>query len=338
MNSNDFLKAAVEKVSRFKALIITISIVAAALFFIVAKFKTIQYTSKATLFPLNNSSENGGPNSLSGLLGLGTTTQNFNVDASVNIIELTKSRNVRESAALIKLSGKWNNKTVAELLIEEANKHAFPLIGEKIKMPTDSASLAMTGGQLLEPSLDARLNKNGVLELNFTSTNEELVKPVSEAIISTISQFYINLKIEKATLDYKFTLVKIDSLQHALDSLDGRIIGMHNSTLFTPVDKIQYSLPKDNIEEEKLRTTREQDIAINNREEAVWRLQKITPIVAVLDKPNPPYQVKKASSLVYAIGAFIVAALLTIILLLWELLKQLIKAEISKAMSKSTKA
>jgi hypothetical protein len=310
-------------------LIIIVAVIIAGLFFAVAKNTSAQYTSKATVFPLTNSSDNslaGG--ALSSLLGGADASKSFSSEASINIIELALSRNVREAVAGARIPEK-GNKMVGELLMQEANNNKS-FFSKKINLPVDSTSQIVFGGKLLMPLISAKINKNDVLELYFTNTDTSLVRLVSQILIDKISQFYIDLKIEKATADYNFTVLKIDSIQKVLDSLDSKAIHLQNTTLFTPSGLLQYDLPKENLGDEKLRVGRERDISINNREEALWRLQKVTPIIAVLDKPNPPYDSQKPSSILYGIIGFIIGCALMVFIVIAGLLYRFAKIEIKK--------
>jgi hypothetical protein len=329
VNTTYLLREILQRVIKFKILIIVVALIVAGLFFMVAKKTSPEYTSKATVFPLTNSSDNslaGG--ALSSLLGGADATKNFSPEASINIIELALSRNVREAVAAARIPAK-GNKTVAELLIEEANNNKS-FLSKQINVPADSTSLAVIGGKILMPLISAKINKNGVLELYFTNTDTSLVRLVSLTLIDKISQFYIDLKIEKATADYNFTILKIDSVQKVLNSLDAQAVHMQSTTLFTPSGLLQYDLPKENLSDEKLRVARERDISINNREEALWRLQKVTPIIAVLDKPNPPYDFQKPSSVLYGMIGFIIGFVVMVFIVIAGLLYRFAKNEIKK--------
>ena len=82
------------------------------------------------------------------------------------------------------------------------------------------------------------------------------------------------MKIKKAKRDYDFTRKKVDSLQISLDMYDRQAISMNNSTMFVPNSRIEYSIPKENLVNAKERVMRQRDAAANNRDEALWRLQK----------------------------------------------------------------
>jgi uncharacterized protein involved in exopolysaccharide biosynthesis len=70
---------------------------------------------------------------------------------------------------------------------------------------------------------------------------------------------------------------------------------------------------------------------INNRDEALWHLQKVTPIISVLDKPTAPFDVVKPSKILYFLIGFIVGSLLTAFILLSGLLYRFAKIELHKA-------
>jgi uncharacterized protein involved in exopolysaccharide biosynthesis len=290
-----------------------------------------KYTSRATLFPLSNTSPVSASSALSDLLGGGNTGSSFSNDANLNILELAISRSVRENVASTRLP-QFDNKTIAEILVNEANKHIL-LSGNKIQLPDDSAGAAVLGGELLYPDIMARMNKNSVLELNYTNTDAKLVTPISEVLINAISDFYINLRRQKALTDYQFISAKIDSLETTVAGVDSRAVSFQNTTSYIPNGKLQYQLPQQNLTIDKGRIESEVNLQINNRENALWTLQKSTPIVAVLDHPNPPFDISAPSAILYALFAFIAGLFLGAILVSWKLLFNFIKEELAKMMA-----
>lgn len=318
------------RVSRFKLLILIGGLAGALLLFIYARRVEPIYTSRATVFPLNAPQDNSAATSaLTSMLGLSETPKSFSQEASINIVELAQSRNTREAVAMQRLKD-HGNKTIAVLLIDNYNKTKSSF-QPAIKMPVDSAKLFAIGGNLLKPDFNAKINKNGILEINYSSKDFSLVGPITYQFIDKISEFYKELKIRKAKLDYDFTLNKIDSLEKVLNIFDRKAIHMANTTLFVAPEKIQYQIPKENLVNEKDRVLRQRDASANNREEALWRLQKVTPIIAILDNPDPPYDIKKPSSLIYALIGFIVGIILAIAFCVTDLFYKYAKAEVKKA-------
>ncbi len=128
-----------------------------------------------------------------------------------------------------------------------------------------------------------------------------------------------------------FTMRKLDSLNMVLDTYDKRAVSMANTTMFVPGEKIEYTIPKENLITDKERVLRQKAGAANNREEALWRLQKATPIIETLDKPEPPFKKNKPSGLLFGIVGFILGLLVSSFVLIFDLLYKYINSEINHA-------
>ena len=330
MTYQELIKGIYHRIRKTKLLILLCGFILAVLLFLYARGVATVYTSRASVFPLTASNDNNAASTaLSGLLGLSETPKSFSQDASINIVELAQSRNTREAVALERIPDA-GNKTVAQLLVENYNRYK-PFYRSSVSLPKDQSNLAAVGGNLLKNGFAARINKNGILEINFSCTDEKLVGPISYLFVDKISEFYKELKIKKARQDYDFTVRKIDSLEQVLGTYDSRAIHMSKTTLFTTPERIEYQIPKENLVNEKDRVMRQRDAAANNREEALWRMQKVTPIIAILDKPDPPYDVKKPSSVLYAMIGFFVGMVLAVIFFISSILYRYTMSEAKKA-------
>lgn len=330
MTSTELIRAIFNKLTRNKITVVICGVLLTVLLFFYAKSKRPVYTAKATVFPLTTPSENSLTTSaLSGILGIEGTPKSFSSEASINIVELTLSRNVRQRVAGTRLP-QFGNKTVTELLAQDFNDHKL-FFGKAIKLPSDSEAVTILGSELLKDAITAKMSKNGVLELYFSSADKELITPVANIIIDKVSQFYIDLKISKALADYNFTVNKIDSLQGMLNVVDKKAVIMQNTTYFTPLDKLEYGLPKENLSMEKNRILKQRDLSVNNRDEATWRLQKATPIISVLDKPTEPFTEEKSSSIIFGIIGFIAGSFLCALILIGRLIYKYAKSEIYKS-------
>ncbi len=327
MNSTDLLKQIFARIKKFRLVILGIGVLFAALLFFYALDKRTTYTAKGTVFPLTSPTDNAISNSmLSGILGLGDAPKSFSNEATINIIELALSRRTREAVATTRLP-QFENKMIGELLIKDINDNQT-FLSKSIELPADSTALAIDAGELLKPNINAKMSKNGVLELYYTGFKKELITPISDVLIEKLSKFYIDLKRQKALDDYNFTLDKIDSLQRMINMVDKDAIGMQKRTMFTPAELLEYAIPKENVSSEKTRILRQRDMYINNRDEAVWRLQKVTPIIAVLDKPTAPFDVVRQPKILMAIVGFLLGSFLGALLMISGLLFRFAKAEI----------
>jgi uncharacterized protein involved in exopolysaccharide biosynthesis len=330
MTSKQLIQKIYLRVGKFKLLVLLAGSILAVLLFIYCKTLPAMYSTRASVFPLSASNENNNASSaISQLLGGGETAKSLSQEASISFVDLATSRNTRESVAMTTVPA-LGNKTIAELLIENYNK-TKRFYSPPMEEPKDPALLAAIGGNLINNNFTAKAQKSGILEITYQNTDPALISPITYAMIDKISQFYIDLKIRKAKRDYDFTVRKLDSLQQVLNTYDRRAVVMANGTRFVPKDRIEFSIPKENLISAKERGVRQRDALSNNREEALWRLQKAMPIIQILDKPERPFTRTSPSPMIYAIGGFVLGCFLGIILLISPILYRYIQEEMNKA-------
>jgi hypothetical protein len=312
MTSQECTRSMLIRLIKLKWLMLICGLISALFLFLLARSIPAKYTARATVFPLNAGNDNAGAASaLTNLLGLPETPKSFVQEASINIVDLALSRSTREAVAKTAVPQK-GNKLVADLVIEEYNRYK-KFYQPRISIPKGEKyiqQLSASGAGLLNERFFAKINKNGILEINCTFIDPELAGAVAYIFVDKISTFYKELKIKKAKLDYDFVSAKVDSLQGEIESVDGSSIGYSKKMLFVPEDKLQYRMPIQNNTNEKSRINRQRDITIDNKEEALWRLQKVTPIIEILDRPDPPYIVSKPSKILYAFLGFFAGSLL----------------------------
>ncbi|HNJ29488.1 MAG TPA: hypothetical protein PLQ40_11060, partial [Ferruginibacter sp.] len=152
-----------------------------------------------------------------------------------------------------------------------------------------------------------------------------------------LSQFYIELKKKKAQIDYEFSIKKADSLLAVLNQLDKRAIALDESTFFTNEGLQRYSIPKVNLAQDKSTVQSQYYYAVNNRESAAYRLQKETPIIEALDKPEPPYDLVKKSKIVYVLIGLILGTILGMLAVSWKVINRYLGDELNKAIEKASK-
>ena len=336
MNSIELIKQLIRRLKKFSWLIIIIAAIFGGLFYYMASQSVLLYTSKATVFPLNGTAESSPGNTISSLLGLGDATKSFTGDASINIVELAASRRTREAVAMVRIPS-MRNKTVSELMIEENNKHTGFMQNIKIEPPSDSLAQINIASNLLRAAFVAKINKNGILELFFTNSNQQLVRQVSYIYIDKLSEFYIDLKKKKAQIDYEFAVMKADSLLAVLNVLDRRAIALDETTFFTNEGLKRYNLPKINLAQDKATVQSQYYYAVNNRESAAYRLQKETPIIEPLDRPEPPYDTVQKSKMVYTVIGLFLGTLIGILLVSLKIINRYLTDELNKAIEKASK-
>jgi len=336
MNSLELIKQLLHRLRKYSWLIAIIAIAFGGFFYFIAMQGLVLHTSKSTVFPLNGTTENSPGSTISSLLGLGDASKSFTGDASINIVELAASRRTREAVAMVRIPS-MQNKTVSELMIEENNRYTGFMQNQKIDPPKDSLRQINIASNLLRNALVAKINKNGILELSFTNSNPDLVREVSYIYIDKLSEFYIDLKKKKAQIDFEFAVKKADSLQQVLNGLDKRAIIQDETTFFTNEGRLRYSIPKANLAQDKATVQSQYYYAVNNRESAAYRLQKETPIIEALDKPEPPFDLTKKSKMIYVILGLFLGALIGILIVSWKVINKYLGEELNKAIEKASK-
>lgn len=300
------------------------------LLYFYAKSKPPIYTANASLFPQTDKGASSGGSLLSSLTGGGSDLNgNLSSEASISLDDLAHSRNILESVVEEKIPA-FDNKSIAYLLIENANKHT-PFYATKYGIPTEPFELKALGAALLKQNLTAKSNKNGLFQVSFSSTDKGLVSPVTYIFIKKVSDFYIDLTTKKAQSDLNFTRRKIDSLRSVMNAYDRKAINLNNTTRFVPQERIEYTIPKENLINDKTRIVGIYNGASNNKESALWKLQRITPILDFLDKPDPPFYPQVTSAPMYAAIGFFLGCILATIFFVMDILFKYSKSQVTKA-------
>lgn len=330
MSNQELTTAIFQRLKKFRIIILITGVTAGSVLALYAMTKPVTYTSVSSVFPLSSSSDNSTSSSaLNALLG-GESSKSFSDDASVNIIELAQSRTTREEVAAIRDSA-TGNKTIAELLVDDINNHRSWLEDKVIKPQNEQALITWAGDQLRE-GLFAIINKNNTLVLSYTGRSPELVKIISYGFIDKISLFYIDLKREKADRDFQFATSKVDSLRSIMNAKDQKLIALDKKTLFTNTSKLEYRVPTENLIADKQMIRQQYAQAVANQQNAAYKLQKATPLIKVLDKPEPPYDVKNKSATLYGIIGFVGGAVFISGLLVLGIILKYIKYEINRSL------
>ena len=335
MTSKELIRVILSRLNRTKIIIAIGGLAFGILLFMMAKNTPAVYSVKTTLYPLTAAPSGGSASSaLTELIGGGGSTKTLSEEANVNIEEVARSRKTREAVVSQRLPI-FGNKTIAEVLINDYNNNKS-YFTESIAIPTSLPELYARGGSLLINNYTVKVNKNSLLEIIFSSTNEKLITPTSLILIDKISQFYKELKIKKAQFDYDFTQKKVDSLERVLRKFDNQRIYLNNTTLFVQPGKLQYTVPRENIENNKLLVLSQRNGAASNREEALWRKQKVTPIIEILDAPQPPFTVVQPSKVLYGFVGFLLGCIFFALFSVSGIIYRYLNLEVQKKLAVST--
>ncbi len=206
------------------------------------------------------------------------------------------------------------------------------LLEPEIIAPTAEQKLIIWGGKVLESGITATINKNNSFVLTYTGRSEPLVKAISYGIIDKISKFYIDLKIDKARTDFAFATKKVDSLKRMMNAKDHIMIARDKKSLFTATDKLEYRMPYENMLADKQMLRSQYAQAVANQQGAAYRLQKATPIIRVLDSPDPPYDKDSNSPVIFGVIGLIAGMFITSIIMVSGLIYKYGKHEANRAL------
>jgi uncharacterized protein involved in exopolysaccharide biosynthesis len=330
MTTQELTTAIFQRLKKIKLVIIIVGIISSLALILYAKQKPVTYTSRSSVFPLTSGNDNNATSStLSALLGT-EATKSFSEDASINIIELAQSRTTREEVASIRDSS-MGNKTIAELLIDDINNHRG-WFESKVKTPTTEYELITWAGGILQEGLNATINKNNMLILSYTGRSPDLVKVISYGFINKISLFYIQLKQEKARRDFEFATSKVDSLRTVMDTKDDQLIAIDKRTLFTNTAKLEFRVPTENLLADKQMIRQQYAQAVANQQNAAYKLQKATPLIKILDRPEPPYDIENKSAVLFGLIGLFAGIIFTSLLFVSGLILKFVRLEINKAL------
>ena len=124
---------------------------------------------------------------------------------------------------------------------------------------------------------------------------------------------------------------------NVLNTLDRQAIALDESTFFTNEELKRYSLPKVNLAQDKSTVQSQYYYAVNNREAAAYKLQKETPIIEPLDRPEPPFDGVSKSTTFYGMTGFMLGTIIGIALVSWTLIARFLGEELNKAIEKASK-
>lgn len=329
MTSQQLNAAIFTRLRRFWVIILVSGLVFGLLLLFYALSSPVTYTSTATIFPLTGGNDNNsGSSVLNALMGGADISKNFTNENSVNIVELAMSRTTREEVARTPVQQE-GHKIIAQLLLDDYNKHRS-LTEKKMEIDSSDPYLIFWTTDFLLQNMNAVITKTNSFQLNFTGRSVATVKLVSHTFIDKISQFYIELKREKAKRDYEFATTKVDSLKSVMNKKDRELIVMDQHTMFTNTTKLEYQLPSANLLSDKEMLRAQYANAVANQQNAAYKLQRDTPVIKVLDEPDPPYNKSKKSPLIYGVVGLLLGLLGSCFLLAAPLLLHYSKSELHK--------
>jgi len=279
---------------------------------LIAIYTKPTYTGKLT-FVLSTGSKEGGLSGLASQYGFDMGSSGNDVFSGDNILTLFKSQRMLKLvlfkkpparndilANIIVKEWEWDKKWMEKKRIN--NQFPFPKDTAKLT-PVQDSLVREVYGRILKKDLTVKRTdkKLSVYEVSTTSTHEIFACYLTRYLMDETANFYIETKTSLAKLNLRM-------LQQEADSLRGLFGGVISSTAaevdrtfgLNPALQVQRAqVQKGQVHATVLATAYGE--VVKNLEIAKITLRKETPLYQIIDVPEMPLKVKKASKLKYII-------------------------------------
>lgn len=310
---------------RFWLIVAISGVVSAIISLYVANLDTkIETYSK--IFPLSFNKSSSSPiDAIKAQFGI---TDKTDYSVIYNIKELVNSKTL--STRIVKESPIKKNKykNLAEWIIDDHNAH-LNLLDKRIKIPRkDTNDVIYAGASLLLKSTEVNVEKTEFTKITTTTFDKDLSKEINLAILSEISNYYIQVATEKPRTDLNKIKFIRDSLKEELGAIESAIAGFQDANQLS----VKYStgipqakLIRDRAEIEQLYAT-----TATAYQNARFKLLSESPIFQILDYPGEPYNYLQSSWKKMAVISFLGFFFILSLFFCRKIFFQIIKDELSK--------
>ena len=307
--------------------VVATSIFGAMLFAIYAYTKTASYIAHTTFHP--DETKSGGLGSVGDPLSLvfGGASKQFNAKATNQMIGVLQSRHLSELVAKDSVIRDGESHLLADLILDKEafSLHPYFLLKKFIQLFIKEESLShdkkiIHGGNTIRRRLEVETNDNDFVIMSFTFHDLNLTQQISEAYITKLEDYYTAQQTEKAKLELAFFNQRADSVRNVIDNISGKLAVYTDKTLLSTT--AQAARKRAEYETQLEYLTEMYKTLIIQREQAITKLQQKTPIIQVLDRPIPPFDVIASSPVLFAILGAILFSAIAVIYLVREPFKE----------------
>jgi uncharacterized protein involved in exopolysaccharide biosynthesis len=269
------------------------------------------FVASATFHPEKGKKQSISLDPVAALLG-----SSFQASGTDEMIGVLKSRTLSEkvSADSVVFQGKkW---LMADLILEYTPKDfsikkALGL--QKKKTPSLEEKIYQVGRKL-RSVFKVTTNDNGFMVMSYSFYNHDLTGLVCDKYIDNLLEYYKNQKIEKALLNKVYYQEQADSVKTELDNASYAVARFYDSNKY----RTQLSTEvKARQMEAKVKWLSEiYTQLLLQLEQAKSQIQQDTPVIQILDPPEPPFDMISTSKfkLIFIglfFGAFVCAVYVT---------------------------
>lgn len=248
-----------------------------------------------------------------------------------NLLALMKSRSIVENTLLSTAEINGKSKTLVEHYIDfnklrEGWKEQKELVNIRFLPNADRSKFTLKQDSLLGKFHEALIENNLVVEkldkklsiitVKVTSENELFSKYFTEFLVKNVSDFYVQTKTKKATLNLQLLQHQTDSVRKELNSA---ISGVATSTDINPNPNPSRMVLRVPSQRRQVDVQANQAILtelIKSLELARVSLRRETPFIQAIDKPVLPLEKERLGKLKALIIGGVIGGFLTVMFLL----------------------
>ncbi|MEZ4686850.1 MAG: hypothetical protein R3B47_12520 [Bacteroidia bacterium] len=298
MNSQELQSRINEYKARFREkrrLIYLITGLSLAACLLYAFLGTTRYQAKTVFHP-----ESGSENMLSPLASiLGGDMLMINGELK----GILASRNLSERVARDSVQINGSRTTIAEVLYARKMKQ-FSL--KSLFSPPDSATFdkkVIKAAKMLRKEMHVLETEYGFLEMIYKDQIPEITQRVCESYIENLEGYYYNQKTEKIRRDLNYYTQQAEIARHKLDSAQAYVAAYQDYQRLGTSASQSLTFLRKQAEANQYNRLYEQWAL--REAEARAQLQSNTPVVQILDYPDPPFQpVKRSKATLLFSGSF----------------------------------
>ncbi|MEM7370875.1 MAG: hypothetical protein AAF587_19830 [Bacteroidota bacterium] len=261
------------------------------------------------------------------------------------MIGVLKSRNISEAVTSDSIDWKGERRLVADVIYDVYPLH--PSVFSQLKafisrkpQPLGKESKIYFMASAIRSSMSVEATPDGFINMVISFYSADMAGLISRLYIKELDEYYKKQKTAKASNSVSFYTQRADSINRELTTTTNKLaryLDQNRGNIFA----------KDQVYPAELRIR--QDILKQmfvtltlSKEQAAAQLQQDTPIIQVLDHPNPPYKSLRPSTMLYLMVGLVFGIFVGIFWvcrhLLYEDVEQIIRDQLLSQNKPSEKA
>jgi uncharacterized protein involved in exopolysaccharide biosynthesis len=310
--------------------IVLFAILGAVIGFWYATYKKAKYVAVST-FVLEEGGKGGGLSQYAGLASLAGIDISGGAGSGIfqgdNIIELYKSRLMLQKALLSSVTINSKSQLLIDRYIkvnkldkdwEKAKSSRITFNGDPLKFNRQQDSIIthiidVINNKILQVSKPDK--KLSIIKVEVESTDELFSKEFNNMLVETVNNFYLLTKTKKSIQNVRILQKQADSVKAVLGASIGGVASAIDATPNANPALVSLRVPSQKRQIDVQTSSAIYSEIVKNLEVSKISLRQETPLIQVIDQPVLPLKVSKIGKIKGAAIGFILAAILTMLII-----------------------